>query len=80
MPYKTILVHCDDHRAMAARMGSLPAWRSASRRRLVGLNARPPFQPPAFSEGAYSMDLFFRDYETALETGSAKAKEPSPRR
>ncbi|WP_422002740.1 universal stress protein [Reyranella sp.] len=75
MPYKTILVHCDDHRAMATRMEIATGLAERFQAHLVGLNARPPFQPPAFSEGAYSMDLFFRDYETALNTGSAKAKE-----
>lgn len=75
MSYKTILVHCDDGRSIASRLAVATGLAERHQAHLVGLHARPPFQPPAFTEGAYPMDLFFRDYETALAKSEAAASE-----
>lgn len=73
MTYKTILVHCDDSRSVANRLATAVALAERHQAHLVGLHARPPFQPPAFTEGAYPMDLFFRDYETSLARSETAA-------
>ena len=71
--YKTILVHCDAGRSVAARLDVAVGLAERHKAHLIGLHARPPFRPPAFTEGSFPMELFFRDHETALQTSEATA-------
>ena len=73
MLYKTILVHCDGGRSVAARLATAVGLAERHQAHLVGLHARPPFQPPAFVETAYSMDLFFTQHDAAVKAAEATA-------
>lgn len=73
MIYKTILVHCDGGRSVAARLAVAVGLAERHQAHLVGLHARPPFQPPAFIESGYSMDLFFNDHDAAVKASEATA-------
>ena len=73
MVYKTILVHCDADKSVAARLATAVGLAERHQAHLVGLHARPPFQPPAFTDGSYPMDLFFTEHEAAVKAGEAAA-------
>ena len=73
MAYKTILVHCDADKSVAARLATAVGLAERYQAHLVGLHARPPFQPPAYTDGSYPMDLFFTEYEAAVKAGEAAA-------
>ena len=73
MVYKTILVHCDADKSVAVRLATAVGLAERYQAHLVGLHARPPFQPPAFTDGSYPMDLFFTEYEAAVKAGEATA-------
>lgn len=73
MVYKTILVHCDASRSIADRLAIAVGVAERSQAHLVGLHARPLFQPPAFAEIGYPMDTIFKEHETAVKAGEAIA-------
>jgi nucleotide-binding universal stress UspA family protein len=73
MSYKTILVHCDAARSVAARLDVAVGLAERHQAHLIGLHARPPFRPPAFTEGSIPMEMFFRDHDTAVQTSEAAA-------
>ncbi|WP_395711204.1 universal stress protein [Reyranella sp.] len=76
MTYKTILVHCDAGRGAPARLELAASLAERHQAHLVGLHARPPFEPAVDGTGTFAMDLLFRDHEEALaasEAASAKA-------
>jgi nucleotide-binding universal stress UspA family protein len=75
MSYKTILVHCDAARAAPARLELAATLAERHQAHLVGLHARPPFEPVIAETGAFAMDRLFNDHEAALaESESASAK------
>jgi len=63
MTYKTILVHCDAGKAAAARTELAVALAERHQAHLVGLHARPAFQPPVYDSGSFAMGMMFKDYE-----------------
>ncbi len=67
MTYKTILVHCDDSKGASARIELAATLAERHQAHLVGLHARPFFQPPIYDTGAYAVDLMLRDHEAALK-------------
>jgi nucleotide-binding universal stress UspA family protein len=69
--YKTILVHCEASRSVAARLDVAVGLAQRFNAHLIALHARPPFQPPAFVEGG--MDLLLDDYEENVKTGQTSA-------
>lgn len=71
MTYKTILVQCDDSKSVASRLDAAADLAQRFHAHLVGLHARPPFQPPAFVESG--MDLLLSDYEDSVKAGEATA-------
>ena len=73
MSYKTILVHCDAARSIAARLDVAVGLAKRYQAHLIGLHARPPFRPPPLTEGGMAMEMFFRDHETALQASEATA-------
>lgn len=76
MTYKTILVHCDAGRAAPARLGLAATLAERHQAHLIGLHARPPFEPVIDGTVTFAMDLLFKDHEEALaasEAASAKA-------
>ena len=76
MTYRTILVHCDASKAALARIELAATLAERHQAHLVGLHARPPFEPPVYDTGGYAIDLMFREHEAALkesEEASAQA-------
>ncbi len=77
MTYKTILVHCDAGKAAPARIRLGAELAERYQAHLVGLHARPPFEPPIYdATGTFGMDLLVKDHEEALaasEAASSKA-------
>lgn len=76
MTYKTILVHCDAGRAAPARLELAATLAERHQAHLVGLHARPPFQPVVDDGGTLLMTSLYEDHEEALaesERLSAKA-------
>ena len=75
MTYKTNLVHCDDGRTAVARTELAAALAERHQAHLVGLHARPPFQPPVYDNGSYAMGMMFKDHEDALKEGEAASSK-----
>lgn len=76
MTYKTILVHCDASKAALARIELATTLAEQHEAHLIGLHARPPFQPPIYDTGGYAMGLMLGDHQAALkesELASARA-------
>lgn len=76
MTYRTILVHCDAGKAAPARLELAATLAERHKAHLVGLHARPPFEPVIDGSGAFAMDALFTSHEAALaesESVSAKA-------
>lgn len=73
MAYKTILVHCDTSRSAAARLGLAAALAERHQAHLVGLHARPPFEPPVYDSTGLAMDMFFKDHDEAVAASEAAA-------
>jgi nucleotide-binding universal stress UspA family protein len=73
MSYKTILVHCDAGNSVAARLDKAVSLAEQHQAHLIGLHARPPFQPPVYDDGSFGMDMFYRDHETAVTASEAAA-------
>lgn len=76
MTYKTILVHCDAGKAAPARLRLAGELAERYQAHLVGLHARPPFEPPIYDAGAFAMDLLVKGHDEALaasEAASSKA-------
>ena len=71
MTYKTILIQCDDSKSLASRLDVAVGLAQRFHAHLIGLHARPPFQPPAFVESG--MDLLLSDYEDSVKAGEAAA-------
>lgn len=66
MTYKTILVHCDAGRAADARLSIAIELAARQQAHLVGLHAKPPFEPPVYGDASYAMDRFYSDHEDAV--------------
>ena len=62
MAYKTILVHCDAGRT-SRRLDKAVALAERHQAHLIGLHARPPFQPPVYDNGSFAMEMLFKDHE-----------------
>jgi nucleotide-binding universal stress UspA family protein len=75
MAYKTILVHCHADRSAPARLALAAALAERHQAHLVGLHARPPFEPPVYDSSGYAMDVFFKDHEEALEASESASSE-----
>jgi nucleotide-binding universal stress UspA family protein len=76
MTYKTILVHCDAGKGAPARLRLAAELAERYQVHLVGLQARPSFEPPIYDTGAFTMNFLVRDDEEALaasEAASSKA-------
>lgn len=75
MTFKTILVHCDAGRSLQARLEAAISLAERSKAHLVGLHARPPFEPPAFSETGYPIAVLYEDHQAAVKAGEATASQ-----
>lgn len=75
MTYKTILVHCDAGKAAAARIELAATLAEHHQAHLVGLHARPRFEPPFYEAGPYAVNLMLREHQAALEESEAASKQ-----
>lgn len=75
MAYKTILVHCDESRSVAARLNLAADLAEHHQAHLVGLHARPPFQPPIYDNAGFAMEQFLNDHDEAVATSEKKSSE-----
>ena len=73
MSYKTIVVHCDASKSIAARLGVAADLAKRYQAHLVGVHARPPFVPPVFAGGSYNMGAFFNQHEASVKASEAAA-------
>lgn len=67
MSYKTILVHCDGGKPMAARARLALDLAQRSDAQLIGVYVRPRFEAPIFADGAIAMDQVYGAYETDIK-------------
>jgi nucleotide-binding universal stress UspA family protein len=75
MSYKTILVHCDAGRSVAARLEIAVGLAEQHKAHLVGLHARPPFEPPIYDNSGYALNLFLQSHEEAVKSSEAASSE-----
>jgi nucleotide-binding universal stress UspA family protein len=71
MSYKTILVHCVAGKSVAARLDKAVELAERHQAHLIGLHARPPFEPPVY-DGTLGMDMFYKGHETAVAASEAE--------
>ena len=74
MNYKTILVHCDDGKAADARLSIAMELAGRHQAHLVGLHARPPFEPPVYGDASYALDSFYEAHEATMKTSEAASR------
>ncbi|MBV8392788.1 MAG: universal stress protein [Alphaproteobacteria bacterium] len=67
MSYKTILVHCDGGKPLAARARLALDLAQRFDAQLIGVYVRPRFEAPIFADGAIAMDQVYSVYETDLK-------------
>jgi len=63
MGYQTILVHCDAGKKVSCHLDVAAELAGRFGSVFVGLHAQPPFETPAFAEGAFSMGPIYKAYE-----------------
>jgi nucleotide-binding universal stress UspA family protein len=68
MSYKTILVHCDAGKAADARLSAAVELAGRHQAHLVGLHAKPPFEPPVYGDASYALDRFYEAHEATMKT------------
>ena len=56
MAYKTILLHCDAGRTLAARTQVAADFAGRMGAHVVGLHVRQRFETPMYTDGAIAMD------------------------
>ena len=74
MGYQTILVHCDAGKKVAAHLDVAAELAGRFRSVFVGLHAQPPFEAPAFAEGAFSMGPIYNAYEEGAKADLAASR------
>lgn len=67
MSYKTILVHCDAGKAADARFNAAVELAGRHRAHLVGLHAKPPFEPQVYGDASYALDRFYDAHEQTVK-------------
>ena len=63
MGYQTILVHCDAGKKVSCHLDVAAELAGRFGSVFVGLHAQPPFETPAFAEGAFAMGPIYKAYE-----------------
>jgi nucleotide-binding universal stress UspA family protein len=75
MTYKTILVHCEAGKAAVGRIELAATLAERHQAHLVGLHARPHFEPPFYEAGPYAVNLMLKEHEAALEESEAVSQQ-----
>ena len=75
MSYQTIVAHCDGRASTARRLEVATTLAERFGSYLVGVHAKPPFEPPVFMENGFDMAPVFEIYEegAATEKDAARA-------
>src|SRR5260370_28245920 len=63
MGYQTILVHCDAGKKVSCHLDVAAELAGRLGSVCVGMHAQPPFETPAFAEGAFGMAPIYKAYE-----------------
>jgi nucleotide-binding universal stress UspA family protein len=74
MSYQTILVHCDAGKKVACHLDVAAELASRFGSVFVGLHAQPPFETPAFAEGAFGMAPIYKAYEEGAKADLAASR------
>lgn len=74
MGYQTILVHCDAGKKVSSHLDVAAELAGRFGAVFVGMHAQPPFQTPAFAEGAFSMEPIYRAYEEGAKADLASSR------
>jgi nucleotide-binding universal stress UspA family protein len=74
MGYQTILVHCDAGKKVSCHLDVAAELAGRFGSVFVGLHAQPPFETPAFAEGAFSMGPIFKAYEDGAKADLAASR------
>jgi nucleotide-binding universal stress UspA family protein len=74
MTYQTILVHCDESAKASTRLDVATELAGRFNALLVGLHGKPPFEVPAFSDGAFATEPIFEAYEEAAKANLAASR------
>jgi nucleotide-binding universal stress UspA family protein len=74
MGYQTILVHCDAGKKVSAHLDVAAELAGRFGSVCVGLHAQPPFETPAFAEGAFSMGPIYKAYEEGAKADLATSR------
>jgi len=74
MSYQTILVHCDAGKKVSCHLDVAAELAGRFGSVFVGLHAQPPFEAPAFAEGAFSMGPIFKAYEEGAKADLATSR------
>lgn len=75
MDYKTVLVHCDASNSAPHRLSVAVELARRFNAHLVGLYARPQFQPPMLFDGGFSMAPYLSAFEKSVTADRAAAHE-----
>jgi nucleotide-binding universal stress UspA family protein len=75
MPFRTILVQCDADKKLPIRLAVAAGFAERFGGHLVGLHARPPFQPPVVFDGGVVLDMgdFYALHEDKTKADEANA-------
>jgi nucleotide-binding universal stress UspA family protein len=74
MGYQTILVHCDAGKKVSCHLDVAAELAGRFGSVFVGLHAQPPFETPAFAEGAFGMAPIYRAYEEGAKADLAASR------
>jgi nucleotide-binding universal stress UspA family protein len=74
MGYQTILVHCDAGKKVSCRLDVAAELAGRFGSVFVGLHAQPPFETPAFAEGAFGMAPIYKAYEEVAKADLAASR------
>lgn len=73
MDLKTILVFVDGGKHTADTLKVAVGLAKRSKGHVIGLHVRPPFQPPAFTDGSYAIDALYKTHEESVRADEAEA-------
>jgi len=73
MGYRTILLHCDADRTLAARTQVAADLAGRLGAHIVGLHVRQRFETPMYTDGAVAMDSLYDAYEKQVKAEETEA-------
>ena len=74
MSFKTIAVHCDGGTTMSGRLEIASDLAARFDACLVGVHAKPPYEPPLFESSVFALAPLLKAYEEGAEAEKAAAR------